>query len=96
MAGAYVTQIVEDESEMLVVWLAGFFMAALTALAGPLIEILLIKQFGLYHYNHTGPLGIPTWIPWVYFCGAPAVGMLGRKVRLDLLHQSQTTHVAQE
>jgi len=74
----------------------GFFLAALTALAGPVIEILLIKQFGLYHYNHTGPLGIPTWIPWVYFCGVPAVGNLGRKVRLELLHQSQTTHVAQE
>ena len=65
-------------------------MATLTALAGPVVEIFLISQLGLYHYNHAGPLGIPTWIPWVYFCGAPAVGNLGRKVRQDLLQQSQT------
>jgi hypothetical protein len=30
-------------------------------------------------------LGIPTWIAWVYFSGAPAVGNLGRRVRADLV-----------
>lgn len=65
----------------------GFAMAGLTAVAGPIIEIGLIKQLGLYHYTHAGSLGIPSWIPWVYFCGSPAVGNLGRKVRMELLQQ---------
>jgi len=26
---------------------------------------------------------VPTWIPWVYFCGAPAVGLLARAVRAE-------------
>ena len=63
-------------------------MAGLTALAGPGIEVVLIKVLGLYHYNHADILGIPTWIPWVYFCGAPAVGNLGRKVRMHLVQSA--------
>ena len=54
-------------------------MAALTAVSGPIIEILLIKQ-GLYHYAHPVVLdAVPTWIAWTYFAGGPAVGNLGRK-----------------
>lgn len=34
-------------------------------------------------------LGVPTWIPWVYFCGGPAVGLLGRKVWATLKAQGQ-------
>ena len=34
----------------------------------------------LYHYNHPDFYGIPSWIVWVYACGAPAVGGLGRGV----------------
>ena len=26
----------------------------------------------LYHYNHPDFYGIPSWIVWVYACGAPA------------------------
>ncbi|KAK9809857.1 hypothetical protein WJX72_000432 [[Myrmecia] bisecta] len=59
----------------------GFFWAVLTAAAGPAVEIFLINALHLYHYSHPQLLGIPTWIPWVYFCGAPAVGGLGRRVR---------------
>lgn len=69
------------------VMLAGFAMGGLTALAGPIIEIILIRQLGLYHYTHADAIGVPSWIPWVYFCGAPAVGNLGRKVRMILLQQ---------
>lgn len=62
----------------------GLFMAALTAVAGPAVEVLLIKQ-GLYAYAHPQLFGaIPTWIAWVYFCGSPAVGSLGRKVAAEL------------
>lgn len=58
----------------------GLGMALLTAVGGPVIEITLINAFHLYHYEHPAIWGIPTWIPWVYFCGAAAVGNLGRKV----------------
>lgn len=58
----------------------GFGMAALTAVCGPLVEIGLINLLGLYDYSHPLVLGVPTWIPWVYFCGGPAVGNLGRRV----------------
>lgn len=62
----------------------GFAMAVLTALAGPAAEIVLINVLGLYHYENPDWAGIPTWIPWVYFCGATAVGLLSRAVRADL------------
>lgn len=58
----------------------GLFMSTLTAVCGPLIEVALINGFQLYSYTHAQVWGIPTWIPWVYFCGGPAVGQLGRKV----------------
>jgi hypothetical protein len=70
---------------------SGVAMSALTAVAGPLIEILLIG-FGLYSYSHPSQgLDIPTWIAPVYFCGGPAVGMLGRRVKRSL--QSRGTRV---
>ena len=62
----------------------GFFMASLTAVAGPVAEIVLINYGHLYSYAHPDVLGIPTWIPWVYFCGAPAVGNLSRQLRNEL------------
>lgn len=67
----------------------GAFMAALTAVAGPGVEILLINLPHLYAYTHPAWLGTPTWICWVYACGAPAVGNLGRKVSSALLARRQ-------
>eukprot|EP00850_Spirogloea_muscicola_P001469 SM000005S17266 [mRNA] locus=s5:1156911:1158978:+ [translate_table: standard] len=58
----------------------GLLMATLCAFAGPSLEIVLINVGGLYSYTHPDILGIPLWIPWVYFAGAPAVGNLGRRV----------------
>jgi hypothetical protein len=52
--------------------------------AGPAAEIFLINVMHLYHYTDPDFLGIPSWIPWVYFCGAPAVGNLSRAVRREL------------
>lgn len=62
----------------------GFGIAALTAVCGPLLEMGLTNGLGLYHYSHPAVLGVPTWIPWVYFCGGPAVGNLGRQVWQEL------------
>jgi len=61
----------------------GFAMASLTAIAGPAAEIFLINVAHLYAYAAPDVLGVPTWIPWVYFCGAPAVGLLARAVRAE-------------
>jgi hypothetical protein len=55
-------------------------MAALTAVCGPAVEIFLINALHLYSYTAPQVWGIPTWIPWVYAAGGPAVGGLGRKV----------------
>mmetsp|Transcript_38074 Transcript_38074/g.50166 ORF Transcript_38074/g.50166 Transcript_38074/m.50166 type:complete len:317 (+) Transcript_38074:43-993(+) len=69
--------------------LAGFLISFLTAIGGPLIEIALINQFGLYDYTHADFYGIDSWIPWVYFMGGPAVGNLSRIVfqnRVAALH----------
>lgn len=55
----------------------GFLWGLATAVGGPLIEIALIHA-GLYSYTNPDWLGIPFWIPWVYFCGAPANANLGR------------------
>jgi hypothetical protein len=65
----------------------GLFMACLTAVAGPAVEITLINWLHLYSYTYPAVLGVPTWIPWVYFAGGPAVGNLGRKVSSSLLER---------
>jgi hypothetical protein len=71
----------------LCVWLVfdatpqGAAMALLTAICGPAIEVALISQLHLYAYAHGAWFGaVPLWIPWVYACGGPAVGNLGRLV----------------
>lgn len=62
---------------------AGFALAAATAIGGPVAEIFLINIPTLYSYSHPDVLGIPIWIGWVYFLGAPAVGNLARRLLLD-------------
>jgi hypothetical protein len=62
---------------------AGFALAAATAIGGPLAEIFLINVPNLYSYVHPDIFGIPIWIGWVYFLGAPAVGNLARRLLLD-------------
>jgi len=70
----------------------GFFMASLTAVCGPLIEVALIKGGDLYHYAHPDMVGaVPSWIAWVYFAGGPAVGNLARKVAEELSRESIST-----
>jgi hypothetical protein len=57
----------------------GAFMAALTAVCGPLVEIGLINGLHLYAYAAPQVAGVPTWICWVYAAGGPAVGSLGAR-----------------
>jgi hypothetical protein len=68
----------------------GAAMAALTAVCGPALEVALVNGAGLYHYSHPAVFGaVPSWIPWVYACGGPAVGNLGRLVWASLKQQQQ-------
>jgi hypothetical protein len=62
----------------------GLIVGLLTAIGGPVIEVVLI-HFQLYHYtNPDWPGDIPSWIWAVYLAGAPAVGNLSRKLELTL------------
>jgi hypothetical protein len=63
--------------------LAGFILGIATAVSGPLAEIFLINVPHLYKYTHADFAGICSWIPWVYFLGAPAVGNLARRLYDD-------------
>lgn len=62
---------------------AGLFLAVSTAIGGPLAEIFLINYPHLYQYTTSDLYGIPIWIPWIYFLGAPAVGNLARRLNSD-------------
>ncbi|KAG2501978.1 hypothetical protein HYH03_000474 [Edaphochlamys debaryana] len=62
----------------------GLLWAILTAALGPVLEVVLINNLGLYHYTHPDVAGIPLFIPWVYLAGAPANGNLGRQIAATL------------
>jgi len=64
----------------------GAFMAALTAVCGPLLEVALINALHLYTYTSADWFGTPSWICWVYAAGAPAVGAVGRYARRYLCY----------
>jgi hypothetical protein len=54
------------------------------AVAGPLVEISLVRA-GLYSYADPAlAQAVPTWIWAVYWAGGAAVGGLGRRVVADL------------
>eukprot|EP00933_Yihiella_yeosuensis_P054345 TRINITY_DN52762_c0_g1_i1.p1 TRINITY_DN52762_c0_g1~~TRINITY_DN52762_c0_g1_i1.p1 ORF type:complete len:337 (+),score=51.45 TRINITY_DN52762_c0_g1_i1:60-1013(+) len=65
---------------------AGLIVSVLTAVGGPLIEVFLVNApwWDLYVYNQADLWGVDSWIPWVYLCGAPAVGCVARLVRQRL------------
>lgn len=66
---------------------AGLLLGIATAVAGPAAEVLL-TSLGLYSYSHADLLRVCSWIPWVYFLGAPAVGNLARRTVRDTRRQS--------
>lgn len=74
---------------------AGFLLALATTIAGPVVEVLLINVPQLYHYTNADWMGICSWIPWVYFLGAPAVGNLTRKVHAQA-KATQSDHIPGE
>ncbi|CAE7374004.1 INSIG2 [Symbiodinium natans] len=61
----------------------GLVVSVMTAVGGTLIEVFLINApwWDLYAYSKADFWGVDSWIPWVYFCGAPAVGNLSRLIR---------------
>lgn len=64
---------------------SGLVTSLVTAIGGPLIEVMLITVLsgtnGGYHYNDAGETGFfPLWIVPVYFLGGPANGNLARGV----------------
>jgi len=74
----------------------GALIALLTAVAGPALEIGLINILHLYAYSAPDFFGVPSWIPWVYFAGAPAVGALGRQCLSELDEQDTGTTVVRD
>ena len=57
---------------------AGLAVGAATAVGGPIIELVLTSFTDLYHYTSPDFYSVPSWIPWVYLCGGPAVCNLAR------------------
>lgn len=68
---------------------AGLLVALATAIGGPIIELFLVNApwWDLYGYAEADFFGVDSWIPWVYFCGATAVGLVARLVRSTLEDQ---------
>lgn len=59
----------------------GILLAALSAIAAPISELVIINIFGLWQYPHPdifGPGGVPSWIICCYFFYTPAVGNIAR------------------
>lgn len=75
---------------------AGLTMTLLTAAGGPAIEVALINGPHLYAYTHPVVAGVPTWIPWVYAAGGPAVGLLGRRIAAQLAARHAPAEVARQ
>lgn len=57
---------------------AGLAVGVATAVGGPVIELALTSFTDLYHYTSPDFYSVPSWIPWVYLCGGPAVCNLAR------------------
>ena len=68
---------------------AGLIVSILTAISGPLIEIILINQVHLYHYLKPNFFGIPLWIIPIYFLGGQAVGNLARVMKMELENRKE-------
>lgn len=68
----------------------GLVMGALTAVAGPAVEVSLINVGHLYTYCSPEFLGVPLFIAPVYFAGGPAVGNLARA--LDAMETEGSEH----
>ncbi|MEZ4298484.1 MAG: hypothetical protein R3B70_26265 [Polyangiaceae bacterium] len=55
----------------------GVVLAVGTGLGGVVVEATLVKA-GLFHHRRPDVLGVPVWLPVVYFGGSVAIGNVGR------------------
>ncbi|CAM9275454.1 unnamed protein product [Discosporangium mesarthrocarpum] len=67
----------------------GLVVSTATALLGPAIEVFLVNVPHLYNYNGSDLWGVDSWIPVVYFCGAPAVGGLARALHTEIVAEEE-------
>jgi Mg2+/citrate symporter len=57
---------------------AGRILAIMTAITGPLTEIILVHA-GAFEHLQPDLLGIPIWLPALYAASAPVIGQGARK-----------------
>jgi hypothetical protein len=55
----------------------GVVLAAGTGMGGVVVEATLVR-LGLFHHTRPDVLGLPVWLPFVYFGGSVAIGNLSR------------------
>ncbi len=55
----------------------GVVLAVGTGLGGVVVEATLVRV-GLFHHTRPDVLGLPVWLPFVYFGGSVAIGNLAR------------------
>jgi hypothetical protein len=56
-----------------------FLLSIVTAITGTLVEMLLVAA-GAFRYLHPDFIGVPFWLPCIYFIASLAVGDLGRSL----------------
>ena len=58
--------------------LAGASMALVTAIVGPLVEVVLVHA-GVFTHLKADVLGVPVWLPALYACSAVVIGQGARR-----------------
>lgn len=74
---------------------SGILLGLVTAVAGTSAEALQI-HLGRFHYMPaaTNLVGVPSWLPQLYFCASIAVGNFGRWLAFDPLDERGSGRVA--
>ena len=79
----------------LVVWAfdrtwQGVVLAIGTGMGGVVVEATLVR-LGLFHHRAPDVLGLPAWLPFVYFGGSVAIGNLSRYWSRERRHGTHET-----
>jgi hypothetical protein len=64
--------------------LLGVFIAGVTAIIGPTVEILLVHA-GAFVHHEALVFGIPGWLPFLYLTSSVGLGALGRWLAAPLM-----------
>src|SRR5262249_40238619 len=69
-------------ASLLVIWALdrtwqGLALAIGTSIGGAVVETTLV-HLRLFHHARPDVLGLPVWLPFLYFAGAVAIGNLSR------------------